>query len=178
MPPIAAAAHGGGDLGSGMSVMAHSVVSKRDAMEAAFWRALRVTLAGRFRLHHVHPLHLRGVKPTPFFSLLALSAMIAPSTPAFSAIWRIGSSRARFDLETDLLVGKTGDVGFKGVRGLDEGETAAGDDTGSSTARVADRASSTRCFFSLSSTSVAAPTLMTATPPASLARRSWSFSRS
>ena len=35
-----------------------------------------------------------------------------------------------------------------------------------------------RCFFSLSSTSVAAPTLMTATPPASLARRSWSFSRS
>ena len=35
-----------------------------------------------------------------------------------------------------------------------------------------------RCFFSLSSTSVAAPTLMTQTPPASLARRSWSFSRS
>ena len=35
-----------------------------------------------------------------------------------------------------------------------------------------------RCFFSLSSTSVAAPTLTTATPPASLARRSWSFSRS
>ena len=35
-----------------------------------------------------------------------------------------------------------------------------------------------RCFFSLSSTSVAAPTLMTATPPASLARRSLSFSRS
>ena len=35
-----------------------------------------------------------------------------------------------------------------------------------------------RCFFSLSSTSVAAPTLRTATPPESLARRSWSFSRS
>ena len=45
-------------------------------------------------------------------------------------------------------------------------------------ARVAERASSMRCFFSLSSTSVAAPTLTTATPPASLARRSWSFSRS
>ena len=45
-------------------------------------------------------------------------------------------------------------------------------------ARVADRASSMRCFFSLSSTSVAAPTFTTATPPASLARRSWSFSRS
>ena len=45
-------------------------------------------------------------------------------------------------------------------------------------ARVAETASSMRCFFSLSSTSVAAPTLMTQTPPASLARRSWSFSRS
>ena len=35
-----------------------------------------------------------------------------------------------------------------------------------------------RCFFSLSSTSVSAPTLMTQTPPESLASRSWSFSRS
>ena len=45
-------------------------------------------------------------------------------------------------------------------------------------ARVACRASSTRCFRSFISVSVAAPTLTTATPPASLARRSWSFSRS
>ncbi len=40
-------------------------------------------------------------------------------------------------------------------------------------------ASSTRCFFSFISVSVAAPTLTTATtPPESLANRSWSFSRS
>ncbi len=45
-------------------------------------------------------------------------------------------------------------------------------------ARVAETASSMRCFFSFSSTSVAAPTLTTHTPPASFARRSWSFSRS
>ena len=45
-------------------------------------------------------------------------------------------------------------------------------------ARVADSASSMRCFFSLSSTSVAAPTLTIATPPESFASRSWSFSRS
>ena len=45
-------------------------------------------------------------------------------------------------------------------------------------ARVACSASSTRCFFSFISVSVAAPTLTTATPPDSLARRSWSFSRS
>ncbi len=48
----------------------------------------------------------------------------------------------------------------------------------STPARAADSASSMRCFFSFSSTSVAAPTLSTATPPDSLARRSWSFSRS
>ena len=48
----------------------------------------------------------------------------------------------------------------------------------STAARVAERASSTRSFFSFSSTSVAAPTLTTATPPASLASLSWSFSRS
>ena len=38
--------------------------------------------------------------------------------------------------------------------------------------------SSTRAFFSFISTSVGAPTLITATPPASLAKRSCSFSRS
>ena len=48
----------------------------------------------------------------------------------------------------------------------------------SSAARVAWSASSTRCFFSFISVSVAAPTLTTATPPDSFARRSWSFSRS
>ena len=48
----------------------------------------------------------------------------------------------------------------------------------STAARVACSASSTRAFFSFISVSVAAPTLMTATPPTSLARRSWSFSRS
>ena len=49
----------------------------------------------------------------------------------------------------------------------------------SSTAeRVAERASSTLALRSFSSISVAAPTLITATPPDSLAIRSWSFSRS
>ena len=48
----------------------------------------------------------------------------------------------------------------------------------STAARVAFRASSTRSFFSFTSTSVEPPTRITATPPASLARRSCSFSRS
>ena len=51
--------------------------------------------------------------------------------------------------------------------------------TPSSTAeRVAESASSTRNFFSRTEDSVAPPTLITATPPASLASRSCSFSRS
>jgi hypothetical protein len=58
------------------------------------------------------------------------------------------------------------------------GDAAAGTMPSSSAARVACSASSTRCFFSFISVSVAAPTLTTATPPASFARRSWSFSRS
>ena len=48
----------------------------------------------------------------------------------------------------------------------------------STAARVACSASSMRDFFSLSSDSVAAPTLSTATPPDSFAKRSCSFSRS
>ena len=48
----------------------------------------------------------------------------------------------------------------------------------STAARVALSASSTRYFLSFISTSVAAPISTTATPPASFARRSCSFSRS
>src|SRR5260221_258493 len=48
----------------------------------------------------------------------------------------------------------------------------------STAALVALSASSMRCFFSFCSNSVAAPTLITATPPASFASRSCSFSLS
>src|SRR5437667_256431 len=48
----------------------------------------------------------------------------------------------------------------------------------STAALVARMASSTRAFFSFISVSVAAPTLITATPPTSFASRSCSFSRS
>jgi hypothetical protein len=59
-----------------------------------------------------------------------------------------------------------------------QGHAAAGDDALLDAALVACMASSTRAFFSFISDSVAAPTLITATPPTSLASRSWSFSRS
>ena len=64
------------------------------------------------------------------------------------------------------------------LRRADECHAAAGDDAFFDGRRVACIASSTRAFFSFISVSVAAPTLMTATPPTSFASRSCSFSRS
>ena len=68
--------------------------------------------------------------------------------------------------------------GWDGRPHVDDATPPPGTIPSSTAARVALKASSTRCFFSFSSTSVAAPTPMTATPPANLAKRSWSFSRS
>src|SRR5271165_6732588 len=90
--------------------------------------------------------------------------------------WRL--NRLADDVNPDLLVV---------VRGVESGENLAGKEqryataatTPSSTAAlVACMASSTRSLRSLTSTSLLPPTRMTATPPASLARRSSSFSRS
>src|SRR5207253_2924989 len=82
-----------------------------------------------------------------------------------------------------LLLGQLGDHRFGGQEQAGDGRSVL-DRSARDLRRVDDTgldacsASSTRAFLSLSSVSVAAPTLMTATPPASLARRSWSFSRS
>ena len=69
-------------------------------MEAAFCSAERVTLAGSMipfftRSHHSMAC---ASKPKPFFSFFARSTTIEPSIPAFCAIWRRGSSRARFTI--------------------------------------------------------------------------------
>ena len=53
------------------------------------------------------------------------------------------------------------------LQSVDQRGTATGDDASSRAARVEDTASSMRCLRSFASTSVAAPTLMTPTPPAS-----------
>src|SRR6266568_2385340 len=77
--------------------------------------------------------------------------------------------RAADDVDADLLVV---------IVGSELGERLAGIEQGDAAAWVACIASSTRSLRSLTSTSVAPPTRMMATPPASLARRSWSFSLS
>ncbi len=76
------------------------------------------------------------------------------------------------DADSDLFVfgGLRQFVEFVG--GVDEGNFAAGDDAFFDSRAGGREASSTRCFFSFISVSVAAPTRMMATPPLSLARRS------
>ncbi len=82
-----------------------------------------------------------------------------------------GFHRAQGDLDAVVLVFVHAlDAGDRRL-GTDQGDAAARDDAflDGRTGRV--QASSTRAFFSFISTSVAAPTLITATPPASLATR-------
>ena len=103
-----------------------------------------------------------------------------PSKPAFSAIWRTGSSRARRTMLTPVFSSPSTvsrsflTSGMQSARATPPPATMPS----STAALVALRASSIRSFFSFISVSVAAPTLMTATPPDSLASLSWSFSRS
>ena len=107
-----------------------------------------------------------------------VSTTTGPSWPAFVAIWRIGSSSARRRMSTPVLTSPSASTLSSDGMALISATPPPGTMPSSTAARVARSASSTRCFFSFSSTSVAAPTLITATPPASFASRSCSFSLS
>src|SRR6266403_1028485 len=93
-PPPAAAAL----VSSLMSAMRASVVSMRPAMDAAFCRARRVTLAGSITpILTMSPYSPVSALKPKFSSLESriLPITTAPSWPALRAIWREGSSRAR-----------------------------------------------------------------------------------
>ena len=91
---------------------------------------------------------------------------------------RSGSSSARFTIAAPVVSSPSYSSSESSSAAVSSATPPPGTMPSSSAARVAWRASSTRCFFSFISVSVAAPTLTTATPPDSLARRSCSFSRS
>jgi hypothetical protein len=74
--------------------------------------------------------------------------------------------RTAHDLRAGELVALEVDLVERRL-GVQQGHAAAGTMPSSTAAFVDCTASSMRCFFSLSSTSVAAPTLITATPPES-----------
>src|SRR5437763_10606067 len=164
---------------SGGSATIASVVRMFFAIDAAFCSAERVTMVGSMipALTRSSYSPVATFRPWPAGSERILSTTTEPSRPALSASWRIGSSSARVTMyapvrsspESPSLIAP---IAFRSAT------PPPGTMPSSRAARVACSASSTRCFFSFISVSVAAPTLTTATPPASFARRSLSFSRS
>src|SRR5213594_4636953 len=90
---------------SGTSVMSASVVSRRDAIEAAFCRATRSTLVGSmipacnmstYSLVSASKPRVMGT------AALTFSTTTEPSSPAFCTICRMGSSRARRTMLTPV----------------------------------------------------------------------------
>ena len=85
-----------------------SVVIIRPAIDAASCSATRTTFAGSTMpaLRHVDILLGLGVEAVGLglFSVI-LPTTIEPSTPAFSAIWRIGLKRPEHDVDAGLDVG-------------------------------------------------------------------------
>ena len=82
---------------SGTSATIASVVRMFLAIDAAFWSAERVTIAGSMM-----PAATRSTislvaafRPWPFLALRTSLTTTEPSRPAFSASWRSGSSSAR-----------------------------------------------------------------------------------
>ena len=121
---------------------------------------------------------LSALKPTPSGESITLATMTEPSNPALCAIWRTGSSTARLTRlipvctsPSSLNSSNTGRISIKVV-------PPPATIPSSTAARVAFKASSKRSFLSFNSTSVAAPTSITATPPDILAKRSCNFSLS
>src|SRR5579883_795725 len=179
MPPPPGIA---GAFSSGLSTMTASVVRKRAAMDAAFCNAERVTLAASMTPSANRSVYspVAALRPSAPDRPRTFSTTTPPSRPEFTAICLRGSSRARATIRAPVASSCSS---FSAqARVLDCARRRAtpppGTTPSSMAALVVDTASSMRCFFSLSSTSVAAPTLITATPPDSFARRSWSFSRS
>ena len=113
-----------------------------------------------------------ALKPK-FASLLVSTAFATTpaSNPAFSAIWRSGARSALLTISAPIASSpcKFSLTLFEARISAEPPPTTI---PSSTAARVALRASSTRSFFSFISVSVAAPTLITATPPLSFARRS------
>src|SRR6267378_2033570 len=104
MPPAPGAPAAAAFLSSSlMSAMRASVVSIKPAMDAAFCSARRVTLAGSITpILTMSPYSPVSALKPKFSSLESriLPITTAPSWPALRAIWREGSSRARFTMPT------------------------------------------------------------------------------
>ena len=165
---------------SGICVMTASMVSNRDAIDAACCSADRTTFVGSItpastRFSNVS---VCALNPSSGPMSRTRCTTIEPSSPALVAIQRIGSSIARLTVRTPICSSPSSFSVSSTFEARRSATPPPGTMPSSTAALVACIASSTRAFRSFISVSVAAPTLMMATPPTSLASRSWSFSRS
>ena len=121
-----------------------------------------------------------ALKPMPFLDSLTLATITLPSNPAFSAICLTGSSSALTTILAPVLISPSRLSAYSETLSIAEISDVPPPATmpSSTAALVAFSASSSLSFLSLSSVSVAAPALITATPPTSLASLSCSFSLS
>ena len=177
-----AAGPAGAGFFSGISATMASVVSISEAMDAAFCSAVRVTLVGSITPATTRSSYVSVWALKPKFGFAVLADLL-DHDGAFGA-------GVDHDLAHRLFAGALARCRRRSARRLPASASASALDArsratpppgtmpSSTAARVACRASSTRAFFSFISVSVAAPTLITATPPASFASRSCSFSRS
>ena len=108
--------------------------------------------------------------------------MTSPDFPAFSAIFFIGALKDFNTISYPTFSSSVVTILFNSLIrsfcALTNDTPPPGKIPSSNAALVAQTASSTRSFFSLTSVSVAPPTLITATPPINLASLSRSFSLS
>ena len=178
MPPMSGGAAAGAF--SGLSAMTASVVRNRAARDAAFCSAERVTLAGSMipalTMSTYSP--VAAFRPSPAGRPFTFSTTTPPSRPAFAAICLSGASQATNTMCAPVASSPSRASTLASLAAWTSATPPPGTMPSSTAALVACMASSTRAFFSFISVSVAAPTLITATPPDSLARRSCSFSRS
>ena len=116
--------------------------------------------------------------PWPLAAFRTWLTTMEPREYGVVASWRSGSSSAHDDRRPCALVRIAETVEVDRLDRVEEGEAAAGHDA--FLERCTRRLESVldAVLLLLVSVSVAAPTVTTATPPASFARRSWSFSRS
>src|ERR1700740_2118346 len=124
--------------------------------------------------------NVAALNPCPAGSSATLLTTTEPSSPALAAIQYSGALSALENTSTPLTSSPESDACslVSALRACSSADPPPATMPSSTAAFAAATASSTLSLRSLSAVSVAAPTLMTATPPASLASRSCSFSRS
>src|ERR1019366_3103277 len=168
--------------GSGISVIVASVSKRTPATETAFSSAIRTTLVGSMIPASTRSTYVprAASKPEFPFPVRIFSTTTPASTPELVAIWRTGASSAPRRIRMPLRSSPSHRASscWSASAARRRVSPAPGTMPSATAAFVALMASSRASFRDLSSVSDGAPTRTTATPPASFARRSWSFSRS